>query len=135
MKKLIVVLLGGLSGRMPIKVFKTQENWARVAIPSGINIWVSSSYIAEDHNGQAQVQGRGVRARWLPSTGSRIVGILASGERVRVVAAKNQWKQIILPPSIAAWIPLSQLEMLENITPEWRSDWHAQSGIRPDVGD
>ena len=127
-------LLGGLSGRMPVKVLEIRNDWVRVTIPSGINVWVFASYIAQDRNGQARVQGRGVRARWLPSTDSRIVGVLAPGEGVRVLATQNQWKQISLPPSIAAWVPVSQLEMLEDINPAWRSDWQAQTGVPPAIG-
>lgn len=127
-------LLGGLSGRMPVKVLEIRNDWARVTIPSGINVWVFASYIAQDRNGQARVQGRGVRARWLPSTDSRIVGVLAPSEGVRVLATQNQWKQISLPPSIAAWVPVSQLEMLEDINPAWRNDWQAQSGVPPTIG-
>ena len=127
-------ILGGLSGRMPVKALEIRNNWARVAIPSGINIWVFASYIVQDRNSQARIQGHGVRARWLPSTDSRIVGVLAPGERVRVLATQNQWKQISLPPSIAAWVPVSQLEMLQDINPTWLSDWQNQTGVPPTVG-
>ena len=127
-------LLGGLSGRMPVKVLEIRNDWVRVTIPSGINVWVFASYIAQDRNGQARVQGRGVRARWLPSTDSRIVGVLAPSEGVRVLATQNQWKQISLPPSIAAWVPVSQLEMLKDINPAWRSDWQAQSRVPTTIG-
>jgi hypothetical protein len=127
-------LLGELSGRLPIKVLEIRKDWARVTIPNGINVWVFSSYITQDLNGQAQIQGRNVRARWMPSTDSRIVGILAPGEPVRVLAVENQWKQISLPRSIAAWVPVSQLEMLENINPTWLSDWQTETGVRPAVG-
>ena len=127
-------LLGGLSGRMPVKALEIRHDWARVTIPSGINVWVFASYIAQDRKGQARVQGRGVRARWLPSTDSRIVGVLVPGEGVRVLATQNQWKQISLPPSIATWVPVSQIEMLENITPAWRRDWQAQTGVPPAIG-
>ena len=127
-------LLGGLSGRMPVKVLEIRNDWVRVTIPSGINVWVFASYIAQDRNGQARVQGHGVRARWLPSTDSRIVGVLAPSEGVRVLATQNQWKQISLPPSIAAWVPVSQLEMLKDINPAWRSDWQAQSRVPTTIG-
>jgi uncharacterized protein YgiM (DUF1202 family) len=62
------------------------------------------------------------------------VGVLAPGERVRVLATQNQWKQISLPPSIAAWVPVSQLEMLQDINPTWLSDWQNQTGVPPTVG-
>jgi lipopolysaccharide export system protein LptA len=126
--------LGGLSGRMPVKVLEIRNDWARITIPSGINVWVFASYIAQDRNGRTQVQGRNVRARWLPSTDSRIVGVLAPGEGVRVLATQNRWKQISLPPSIAAWVPVSQLKMLEDINPTWRSDWKAQTVVPPSIG-
>ena len=48
-------LLGGLSGRMPVKVLEIRNDWARITIPSGINVWVFASYIAQDHDGQARV--------------------------------------------------------------------------------
>jgi lipopolysaccharide export system protein LptA len=127
-------LLGELSGRMPVKVLEIRNDWVRIVIPSGINVWVFASYIVEERNGEARVDGRGVRVRWLPKTNSRIVGILAHGEGVRVLGTQNQWKQISLPPSIGAWVPVSQLKMLENISPAWRRDWQAQTEAPPSIG-
>jgi lipopolysaccharide export system protein LptA len=127
-------LLGGLSGQMPVKVLELRNSWARVIIPSGINVWVFASYIAQDRDGQSRVQGRGVRARWMPSTDSRIVGVLAHGEAVHVLATQNLWKQISLPPSIAAWVPTSQLEIVKDINQEWRSDWQTQTEVFPTTG-
>jgi lipopolysaccharide export system protein LptA len=127
-------VLGELLGRMPVKVLETRSSWARVAIPSGINVWVFASYIAQDRNGRSRIQGHSVRARWLPSTDSRIVGVLASDEGVRVLTTQNQWKQISLPPSIAAWVPVSQLEIMGSIGPTWRSDWQTQTGSPPAPG-
>ena len=127
-------LLGELPGRMPVKVLEMRNDWARITIPNGINVWVFASYITQGQNGQTRVQGRGVRARWLPSTDSHIVGVLAPGEEVRVLATQNQWKQIRMPPSIAAWVPVSQLEMLDDINSAWLSDWQTQTGVLPAIG-
>ena len=116
-------LLGNLSGGTPVKIRVLRDNWARATIPSGINVWVSDSYVQKDSNNETTVKGRGVRARWLPSTDSQIVGVFKPQEKVRVLGTKENWKQVVLPPSIPAWIPIDQLEIMEDISSVWRENW------------
>jgi lipopolysaccharide export system protein LptA len=128
------VFLGGLSGHMPVKVLQIRDDWARVAIPGGINVWVFASYVVENDQGESRIEGRGVRARWLPSSNSRIVGTFEPGTRIRVLATRNNWKQVSLPFSIAIWVPMTQLEMLNNLDSAWKRDWAAQAEALPGIG-
>ena len=121
-------LLGNLSEQTPLKVLEIRNDLARVTIPSGINVWVSDSYVRENAGGQTIIKGKGVRARWLPSIESHIVGIFEPQEQVRVLGEKDNWKQVVLPPSIPAWIPLQQIEILEELSLAWYNDWKAYTG-------
>ena len=127
-------LLGNLSGRTPVKVLELRDNWARVTIPSGINVWVSASYVQKDSNNETIVKGRGVRARWLPSTNSQIVGVFKSQEKVRVLMTKENWKQVVLPPSIPAWIPINQVEILDDISSVWLDSWTNHVPTNAEIG-
>ena len=128
-------LLGGLSNHMAVKVLEIRDDWARVAIPSGINVWVFASYVVENGNSEARIEGRRVRARWLPSADSRIVGVFEPGAEVQVLETRDNWKQVSLPPSIAVWVPVTRLEMLEDISPTWQRDWATQAGVLRGAGD
>jgi hypothetical protein len=121
-------LLGNLSEQTPLKVLEIRNDLARVTISSGINVWVSDSYVRKNTDGQTIIRGEGVRARWLPSIESHIVGIFEPQQQVRVLRAKENWKQVVLPPSIPAWIPLQQIEILEEPSPAWHNDWKAYAG-------
>ena len=121
-------LLGNLSEQTPLKVLEIRNDLARVTIPSGINVWVSDSYVRKNAGGQTIIKGKGVRARWLPSIESHIVGIFEPREQVRVLGEKENWKQVVLPPSIPAWIPLKQIEILEELSLAWYNDWKAYTG-------
>ena len=127
-------LLGGLSGHVPVKVIKIHNDWARVIIPGGINVWVFSRFLATMSNGETRIEGRGVRARWLPSTESRIIGVFESDEQVRVFATRDNWSQVSLPSSVAIWIPVTQLEILEDISSEWQSEWATDTGVLAGTG-
>jgi lipopolysaccharide export system protein LptA len=122
-------LLGGLSGGTPVKVLEIRNDWAHVTIPDGVNVWVFSSYVVENGNNAGEIEGRGVRARWLPSTESSVVGIFEPGVRVRILKTRGNWKQVSVPSSFPTWVPVMQLDMLEAISPAWKSEWTAQSGL------
>ena len=123
-------VLGGLSSGIPVKILAVHKEWARVEIPSGVSVWVFGIYVIENE-GRGQINGQGVRARWLPASDSRIVGIFQPGDRVRVLATRGNWKQVSLPPSIPAWVPTRQLEMLSYISSAWWSEWAAYAGPLP----
>ena len=116
-------LLGGLSGRTPVKVLEVRNNWGRVIIPGGVNVWVFASYVVENNKSGGLIKGRGVRARWKPSTDSRIVGIFKLGERVQVLTTEGNWKQVSLPSVVDTWIPMTQLDTVENINSAWKDEW------------
>ena len=45
-----------------------------------------------------------------------------------MLGEKENWKQVVLPPSIPAWIPLQQIEILEEPSLAWYNDWKAYTG-------
>ena len=124
--------LGSLSGQIPVKVNEIHNDWASVAIPAGINVWVANSYVQKNNKEETIIMGHGVRARWLPSTQSRVIGVFKSGERVRVLVKKDNWSQVVLPPSMPAWIPINQLEILDDADSLWHDDWttHVSAQIK-----
>ncbi|MBO66964.1 MAG: lipopolysaccharide transport periplasmic protein LptA [Acidiferrobacteraceae bacterium] len=117
------VLVGGLSGRMPVKILGTQNDWARVNIKSGISAWIYSKYVEEIDSKQGRVAGRGVRARSMPSINSSIISILKPDQQVTILSKNSEWTRVTLPESTNLWIPLTQLQMLESVTKQWEAEW------------
>ncbi len=129
------MLLGGLSDHMAVKVLEVRDQWVRVGIPPVIHVWVFSDYVVENEEGGLYIRGNGVRARWLPSTNSRIIGVFSSGEPVSVLATQRNWTKVNLPSSISTWIPATQLNIFETITPEWQHEWNTTNRILSEVPD
>ncbi|MBL09598.1 MAG: lipopolysaccharide transport periplasmic protein LptA [Acidiferrobacteraceae bacterium] len=122
-------VLGDLSKNTPVKILTIEKGWARISIPNGISVWVAESYTRNVGDNQAIITGSRVRARWLPSVNSYVVGFFEPQERVQMISTKDSWIQVVLPPSIPAWIPVSSLEVLEEKTKAWKDDWATFSNI------
>ena len=122
-------VLGDLSKNTPVKILTIEEGWARINIPSGISVWVAESYTQNVDNNHAIITGSRVRARWLPSVDSYVVGFFEPQERVQIISMINGWVQVVLPPSIPAWIPINSLELLEQATTAWQDEWASFSDI------
>ena len=121
----LLPVLGTLMPDMPIKILSVTDEWTQVLIPGGIDVWVFDQFIAEDDQG-ARIQGEGVRARSVPSTGadSKVIGYFSHGDTVTVQSVQGQWK-LVTPSAIplAVWIMSEHVQLLETVNPAWLSAW------------
>jgi SH3-like domain-containing protein len=115
----LLPVLGTLMPDTPIKILSVTDEWTQVLIPGGIDVWVFDQFIAEDDQG-ARIQGEGVRARSVPSTGadSKVIGYFSHGDTVTVQSVQGQWK-LVTPSAIplAVWIMSEHVQLLETVSP------------------
>ena len=115
----LLPVLGTLMPDTPIKILSVTDEWTQVLIPGGIDVWVFDQFIAEDDQG-ARIQGEGVRARSVPSTGadSKVIGYFSHGDTVTVQSVQGQWK-LVTPSAIplAVWVMSEHVQLLETVSP------------------
>jgi SH3-like domain-containing protein len=110
----------------PIKVISHRQQWARVQIPNPLNVWVYSRYVNQQGDA-ARIQGTRVRARSMPSTtqSSAILGLLDGNTPVTVISKEGDWIRVGVRDVVAAWIQVEQLQILDQVTDDWRERWSA----------
>ncbi len=115
----------------PIRVLSGDSSWSRIEVPGGILVWVFGQYVTLA-GAEYKISGTGVRARTTPVTdkSSSVVGAFPAGTTVEIVAAKNGWKQVRAPSSIAIWIPTRHVQVAKKITDEWQKEWRTASAPR-----
>jgi SH3-like domain-containing protein len=108
----------------PIKIIDHQQQWARVQIPGPLNVWVYSRYVIQQGDA-ARIEGTQVRARSMPSTtrSSAILGLLDGNTPVTVISKENDWIRVSVRDVVAAWIQVEHLQILDQITDDWRERW------------
>jgi hypothetical protein len=108
----------------PIKIVDQRQQWARVQIPNPLNVWVYGQYVNQKGDA-AYIQGKGVRARSMPSTtsSSAVLGRLEDNTQVTVVSKEGEWIRVGVREMVTAWILLEQVQVLDQITDDWRERW------------
>nr|ADI22165.1 FOG: TPR repeat, SEL1 subfamily [uncultured gamma proteobacterium HF0200_24F15] len=110
----------------PIKIIDQQQEWARVQIPSPLNVWVYGRYVNQQGD-TARIQGEQVRARSMPSTSSSsaILGIFEENTQVTVISKEGDWIRISVRDVVAAWVQIQQLQILDKPSEDWWASWNA----------
>ena len=110
----------------PIKIISHRQQWALVQIPGPLNVWVYSRYVNQQGD-TARIQGTQVRARSMPSTtrSSAILGLLDGNTPVTVISKEGDWIRVSVRDVVAAWIQVEQLQILDQVTDDWRERWSA----------
>ena len=105
----------------PIKIIGHRQQWARVQISGPLNVWVYSRYVNQQGDA-ARIQGTQVRARSMPSTSrsSAILGLLDGNTPVTVISKEGDWIRVSVRDVVAAWIQAEQLQILDQVTDDWR---------------
>jgi SH3-like domain-containing protein len=124
--ELLKLLLQGT----PIKIIGQRQQWARVQIPGSLNVWVHSRYVNQQGN-VANIQGKQVRARSMPSTtgSSTILGLFEENTLVTVISKQGDWIRVGVRDVVAAWMQVRQLEILDQVSDDWRKRWTAAHSI------
>ncbi len=113
----------------PLVVKAREGDWIRVEVARGFRVWVFGSFVkGEGYN--ARIDGKGVRARPLPSTAdqSTPIGSFNDGDRVRVIRSEGKWKYVQGPAHLGAWVRSSSLRVLDKPTQTWVDSWRNAGG-------
>ena len=79
----------------------TPRQWAKIAIPSGINVWVFSSYI---DSANMTVKARKLNLRAGPGENYSILGTVETGTPVKQIQTKGNWMEIEAPAGAYAFV-------------------------------
>ena len=66
----------------------------------------------------------------MPSTtrSSAILGLLDGNTPVTVISKEGDWIRVSVRDVVAAWIQVEQLQILDQVTDDWRERWSAARG-------
>jgi SH3-like domain-containing protein len=114
----------------PVKIISQRQQWARVQIAAPLNVWVYSRYVNQQGD-SSHIQGAQVRARSMPSTirSSAVLGLLDGNTPVTVISKEGDWIRVSVRDMVAAWVQVEQLQVLDQITDDWRERWSAARDI------
>ena len=117
-------LLRLLTRDTPVRITEERGAWAKVEVPIGLYVWIYGEYLTENA-GQSFINTDHVRARSLPSTNrdSSVLGILSKETDVVFISHQGDWKRVKALDSVAGWMQLDQLTVIDAITEAWQAKW------------
>jgi SH3-like domain-containing protein len=117
-------LLKLLTRDTPVRITEEHGTWAKVEVPTGLYVWVYGKYLSETAS-QSFINTDNVRARSLPSNhrDSSVLGIFSKGTNVVFISRQGDWKRIKAYNSVAGWMQLNKLTVLNIATEEWQAKW------------
>jgi uncharacterized protein YgiM (DUF1202 family) len=83
--------------------------WAEIALPTGIPVWVDGEYIDSEAN---TIKARRVNLRGGPGENFSVLGRLEKGATVKVIKKERGWAAIEAPTNAYAFVAAEFLEML-----------------------
>ncbi len=118
-----------LSQGTPVKIIESRNGFTRVEAAAGFKLWVYGTYVKGEGD-QARIEGDGVRARSLPSTGenSASPGKFENGDRVSVLKTEGKWKYVQSPGHLTAWVASTDVSVLDQATESWGDRWTREGG-------
>ena len=84
-------------------------DWAEIALPTGIPVWVDGEYIDSEAN---TIKARRVHLRGGPGENFSVLGQLEKGATVKVIKKERGWAAIEAPTNAYAFVAAQFLEML-----------------------
>jgi SH3-like domain-containing protein len=117
-------LLKLLTRDTPVRITEERGAWAKVEVPNGLYVWVYGKYLTENAD-QSFINTDHVRARSLPSNhhDSSVLGIFSKGTSLVFVSRQGDWKRVKALDSVAGWMRLDQLTVIDTITETWQTKW------------
>ncbi len=95
-----------LKPNTPLKQIKTKGEWMKVEIPGNYAVWVHGDFI-NHQNGTGTIKGTNVNVRPLPeirNPDAAPVGRVNTGDKVKVLLARDQWVKVVPEKALPAWI-------------------------------
>ena len=117
-------LLKLLTRDTPVRITEERGAWAKVEVPTGLYVWVYGKYLTENAD-QSFINTDHVRARSLPSNhrDSSVLGIFSKGTRLVFISRQGDWKRVKALDSVAGWMRLDQLTIIDTVTEAWQAKW------------
>ena len=117
-------LLKLLTRDTPVRITEERGAWAKVEVPTGLYVWVYGKYLTENAN-QSFINTDHVRARSLPSNqrDSSVLGIFPKGTSLVFISRQGDWKRVKALDSVAGWMRLDQLTVIDAVTEAWQAKW------------
>ncbi len=122
-------VLEKLAQGTPLKIIQRRGDWTEVEAASGFKLWVYGTYVKGD-GANAKIDGDGVRARSLPSTGAKSVspGKFKDNDPVTVLKSEGDWKHVQAPAHLHAWVRSSDVRIMDSATESWADRWKQGGG-------
>ena len=113
-----------LGSGTPVKLEGEKQGWTKVVVSGGLRVWVYGKYVVEAGDGH-KINGKGVRARPLPSTAkeSVVVGSFKHNDSVELLKTEGKWKQVRAPEHMTGWIKSTNVTRLKKPTQAWMDRW------------
>ncbi len=117
-------LLKLLTRDTPVRITEERGAWAKVEVPTGLYVWVYGKYLSENAD-QSFINTDHVRARSLPSNhrDSSVLGIFSKGTSLVFISRQGDWKRVKALDSVAGWMRLDQLTVIDAVTEAWQTKW------------
>ena len=117
-------LLKLLTRDTPVRITEEHGAWVKVEVPTGLYVWVYGKYLTENAN-QSFINTDHVRARSLPSDhhDSSVLGIFSKGTNLVFISRQGDWKRVKALDSVAGWMRLDQLTVIDAVTETWQAKW------------
>jgi uncharacterized protein YgiM (DUF1202 family) len=96
-------------GEITLAKHKADEpaQWAQIALPASVHIWVSSLFIDATNN---TVLAKKLNLRAGPSENYSVLGVLERGTAISVISTKDNWTQIEPPTNAYAFVAAMYLK-------------------------
>jgi uncharacterized protein YgiM (DUF1202 family) len=117
-------LLKLLTRGTPVRITEERGAWAKVEVPTGLYVWVYGKYLTENAD-QSFINTDHVRARSRPSDqrDSSVLGIFSKGTSLVFISRQGDWKRVKALDSVAGWMRLDQLTVIDAVTEAWQAKW------------
>jgi SH3-like domain-containing protein len=117
-------LLKLLTRDTPVRIIEERGAWAKVEVPTGLYVWIYGKYLSGNTD-QSFINTDHVRARSQPSThnDSAVLGIFSKETRVIFINRQGDWKRVKALDSVAGWMRLDQLTVINAVTEAWQAKW------------
>jgi SH3-like domain-containing protein len=81
--------------------------WAKIALPPGAHVWINTAFIDA---GNQTVKPKKLNLRSGPGENYSVIGLLHSGDAVKTITTKGDWREIEAPTSAYAFMAAQYLK-------------------------
>lgn len=91
-----------------VDVVEDHGKWLKIKYNNQFLLWVYGKFV-DNKSEMGTVNAQNVRMRSAPSTNNTPLGTVNNGVKVRVIKTQGDWKKVVAPIDITAWIKATDL--------------------------